>query len=108
MNERPCAQAVRARAQTTPWLFAFQVFRAMQWTAFALPVIRMLKGHPWETGLMVGLLFAMGSSQLLLPNPFMPEAVARVHLVETATSNFLFGFTLVWILLRLGPTRIAS
>ena len=83
---------------TTPGLFAFQVFRAMLWTAFALPVIRMLKGRPWESGLMVGLLFAMGSSQLLLPNPFMPEEVAKVHLVETATSNFLFGVLVGWLL----------
>ena len=56
------------------------------------------QGRAWESGLMVGLLFAMGSSPLLLPNPFMPEAVARVHLVETATSNFLFGWLVGWLL----------
>ena len=42
--------------------------------------------------------FAMGRSQLLLLNPFMPEAVAKVHLVETATSNFLFGVLVGWLL----------
>ena len=40
----------------------------------------------------------MGRSQLLLLNPFMPEAVAKVHLVETATSNFLFGVLVGWLL----------
>ncbi len=28
---------------------------------------------------------------LLFPNPFMPEAVARIHLVETFWSNSIFG-----------------
>jgi hypothetical protein len=40
------------------------------------------------------------NSQLLLPNPLMPAEVRMVHLVETASSNFLFGWLLVWLLLR--------
>ena len=77
--------------RTTPWMFPLQALRALLWTAFALPVIRMHKGRPWEVGLAVGLLFAVWSSQLLLPNPYMPEAVAKAHLVETAPSNLIFG-----------------
>lgn len=77
---------------TMPWFyFPLQILRALLWTAFALPVIRMHKGRAWEVSLAVALLFAVWSSQLLLPNPFMPEAVARAHLVETVPSTFIFG-----------------
>jgi hypothetical protein len=82
-----------------PLLFLLQVVRALLWTAIAVPVIKMMKGGWWETGLAVALLFAVMTSQLLLPNPLMPDEVRMVHLVETATSNFLFGWLVVLILL---------
>jgi hypothetical protein len=83
----------------TPWLIPFQLARALLWTAIALPVIRMMKGERLETALAVGLLFSVVmNSQLLLPNPYMPEAVRMAHLVETASSNFLFGAFIGWLL----------
>ena len=92
---------MRMMMRETPWLPFFQILRALLWTALALPVIRMMKGQWWEAGLAVGLLFAVVmNSQLLLPNPFMPETVRLSHLVETASSNFLFGWLIVWLLLR--------
>ena len=82
----------------SPWLVPLQAGRALLWTALAAPVIQMMKGEWWETGLAVALLFAVVNSQLLLPNPFMPQEVRMVHLLETATSNFLFGWLIVLIL----------
>lgn len=83
----------------TPWLLPLQAVRALLWTALAVPVIRMMKGQWWETGLAVALLFSVVmNSQLLLPNPFMPQEVRMVHLLETATSNFLFGWLIVLVL----------
>ncbi len=74
------------------WLMPFQILRGLMWIGLALPVIRMLKAQRWETALAVGLLFAViMNAQLLLPNPYMPEAVRMAHLLETATSNFIFG-----------------
>ena len=81
-----------------PLLFVLQAVRALLWLAIAVPVIRMMKGEWWESGLAVALLFAVMTSQLLLPNPLMPDEVRMVHLVETATSNFLFGWLVVLIL----------
>ena len=81
-----------------PLLFLLQAVRALLWTAIALPVIKMMKGEWWERGLAVALLFAVMTSQLLLPNPLMPTEVRMVHLVETATSNFLFGWLVVLIM----------
>ena len=86
-----------------PSLFLLQILRALLWTALALPVIRMMKGKWWEAGLAVALLFAVASSQLLLPNPLMPYDVRMAHLLETVTSNFLFGW-LVVVILRSGWT----
>ncbi len=84
----------------TPWLPLLQMLRAVMWMAIAIPVIRMMKGQWWEAGLAVSLLFGiLMNSQLLLPNPFMPEEVRMAHLAETASSNFLFGWLVVWLLL---------
>jgi hypothetical protein len=86
---------------TTPWLVPFQIVRAMFWVALAVPVIRMLKGQRTETALAIGLLFAVVmNAQLLLPNPYMPEPVRMAHLVETASSNFVFGVFIGWILTK--------
>lgn len=83
--------------RTEPLLFVLQAVRALMWAAIAAPVIKMMKGGWWEAGLAVALLFAVMTSQLLLPNPLMPEAVRLAHLVETSTSNFLFGWLVVLI-----------
>jgi len=83
----------------SPWLLPLQIFRGLLWAALAIPVIRMMKGDWWESGLAVALLFCVVmNTQLLLPNPLMPKDVRMMHLVETATSNFIFGWVLVWIL----------
>ena len=81
-----------------PGLFLLQAVRALLWTALAVPIIKMTKGAWWESGLAVALLFAVVNLQLLLPNPLMPAEVRMVHLVETATSNFLFGWLVMLIL----------
>ena len=82
----------------TPLLLPLQAARALLWTAIAVPVIRMMRGQWWEAGLAVALLFAVVNSQLLLPNPYMPREVRMVHLLETASSNFLFGWLIVLVL----------
>jgi len=83
----------------TPWLIPLQAVRAILWAAIAVPVIRMMKGPRWEAGLAVALLFGVvATSLLLLPNPLMPREVRMVHLLETASSNFLFGWLIVVVL----------
>jgi hypothetical protein len=84
--------------RTEPLLFLLQAVRALLWAAIAVPVIKMMKGHWWESGLAVALLFAVMTALLLLPNPLMPDEVRMAHLLETATSNFLFGWLVVLIL----------
>lgn len=86
--------------EKTPWMFALQAFRGVLWAAFALPVIRMLKGRPWEVALATALLFAVWSSMLLLPNPYMPAEIRKMHLIETASEDFIFGWLVGWLLCR--------
>lgn len=101
--------AMRDVMRDTPWLPAFQLLRGLLWAALAIPVIRMTKGDWWEAGLAVALLFGVVmNTQLLLPNPYMPEAVRIAHLVETASSNFLFAWLLVWLLTRDGARPHAA
>jgi hypothetical protein len=83
----------------TFWLIPFQILRAMFWAVIALPVVCMMKGQWQETALAIGLLFGvLMTAQLLLPNPYMPQAVRITHMIETASSNFIFGFLVGWLL----------
>ena len=92
---------IKSVIRDTPLLIPLQIVRAILWAAIAVVVIRMMKGPWWEAGLAVSLLFAVVlSSQLLLPNPLMPDEVRKVHLVETASSNFIFGWLIVVVLRR--------
>jgi hypothetical protein len=94
-------QQYYAGLQMPWWMLPFQMGRAMIWTVLALPVIRMMKGSTWEAGLAVALLYSLLMGDLLLlPNPVMPDPVRIAHLVELLTSNFLFGWVVVWLLHR--------
>jgi hypothetical protein len=85
-------------ARETPWLFPFQALRGLIWVAVALPVIRAFKGGPLETGIAIGLAYAMFmNSSLLTPNPIMPDAVRTAHFIETASSNFIYGVLVGWL-----------
>jgi len=84
-----------------PWLWPWQIFRAFIWIGIAWPIMRMSKGPWWETGIIVGLQFAILMNAVhILPNPYMPVAVRAAHFWETAISNFILGFVIVWFLHR--------
>ena len=92
------------------WMPLFQPLRGLLWTIIALPVIRMMKGQWWETGLAVGLLFAvLMNAMLLIPNnPIMPDAVRLTHLMETAPSNFIFGMLTTGLMMWRPAARRAT
>ncbi|HEY2973643.1 MAG TPA: hypothetical protein VGJ48_14110 [Pyrinomonadaceae bacterium] len=96
---------MRIVLRDTPMLLPLQAVRGLLWTALAVLVIRMMKGEWWEAGFAVALSFAvLMNSQLLLPNPLMPQEVRMVHLLETASSNFLFGWLVVIVLFVWRPS----
>lgn len=80
-------------------LYLFQILRGFLWVLIAILVLTSLKGRMIRKGIILGLLLAfLGSSQLLLPNPIMPDVVRIPHLIETSTSSFLWGLILAWSL----------
>jgi hypothetical protein len=85
-----------------PLLLALQILRALLWVLCALPLIRGSRVNPWWTALLVGLLFSAPQNiGQILANPLMPVASVRLsHMIETASSTFLFGTFVVWLLHR--------
>jgi hypothetical protein len=81
-----------------PWVLPFQMVRALLWTVLALPVIRMMKGSWWETGLVITLLFSilMGSNLLIPTN--MSTGLQLGHLIEVFGEAFVFGWIVVGLL----------
>lgn len=77
-------------------LYGFQILRGLIWVALAIPVYIMLKTTFWLKGIITGLLFAfLMNAQHLIPNPYFPPEVTQFHFIETASSNFLWGFLIV-------------
>jgi hypothetical protein len=87
--------------QTDPGLFPFQVLRAMLWTLFAIPVIAGSKMDTWKTALLVGVFLGLPQNLgHIVENPLLPLASVRLsHLIETASSTFLFGVIMTMVLL---------
>jgi hypothetical protein len=87
---------------TDPGLFPFQILRAMLWTLCALPVIRGSKVNARWTAILVGLFFSIPQNiGHILANPLLPIASIRFsHMIETASSTFIFGMIVVWLLHR--------
>lgn len=85
-----------------PMLFPLQILRALLWVLCALPVIRGSRVNPWWTALLVGLLFSVPQNLgHILANPLLPVASVRLsHMIETASSTFIFGTLVVWLLHR--------
>ena len=83
-------------------LFLLQIFRALLYVLCMAPVIRGSKLNPWRTALLVGAYLSLPQNiALILENPLMPSAAVRLtHLIETVSSNFIWGLFMVWLLHR--------
>jgi hypothetical protein len=72
-------------------LYFFQILRAVIWVIATIPLVAMLR-HLRGYYLLVGLFTSLlPAAQLFIPNPYMPQEIAMVHFVETASSNFIWG-----------------
>ena len=81
-----------------PFVFAFEIFRGALWVALAAPVIRTTKGHVWEAGLIVVLLFTLVQNDVHLIPGVMPPSVRLSHFIETASSNLIYAVIITWLL----------
>jgi len=83
----------------SPSLLVLQLFRGIVFGAIALLILAASKANIWVTALLVGLLFAVPHLMHILSNPLMPIASVRLsHMVETASSSFVFGLITIWVL----------
>ncbi len=81
-------------------LALLQVFRGLVWATAAFLSVRQLTGAFWLRALITGVAFSVFmAAVLIVPNSFMPWAVARFHLAEIGISNLIFGFIAASILL---------
>lgn len=91
-------EQLRGVLRDSLWLPLAQVVRGALWTVIGVTVLRSMRGGVLEKALAIGALFGIVmTAGLLLPNPYMPYEVRMVHLVETASSNFLFGVFVGWL-----------
>jgi hypothetical protein len=83
-----------------PWLTPYQLLRTLIWVAGAYPIIRGSRLSLWQTALLVGLALSVPQNiGHILPNPLIPLASVRMsHLIETASSTFVFGLIMTWLL----------
>jgi len=74
----------------------------MIWTLCALPVIFGSRLNAWLTALLVAVFFSIPQNLgHIMENAMLPSASVRVsHLIETASSTFIFGLVVVWLLHR--------
>jgi hypothetical protein len=87
-------------------LYGFQILRGLIWVVLAIPLYLMLKGSFWWKGVLTGFLFALlMNAQHLLPNPYFPADVSFVHFIETASSNFVWGFIIILVFHGLNGER---
>lgn len=83
-------------------LLPFQLLRGLLWMLFTLPIIRGSKVNAWWTALLVGVMLSLPQNTAhIIANPLMPIASVRMsHMIETASSTFVFGLIVVWLLHR--------
>lgn len=80
-------------------LVYFQFLRGFLWLWIGWVIFQLLRGPKYEKAVIIGLLFAMiMNTQHLIPNPYMPSEVSTYHFIETASSNFVWGFLIAIVL----------
>jgi hypothetical protein len=77
-----------------------QAGRGLIWAGLVWMSVRQLTGSRWSRALIVGAVFSIVMIMpLLIPNPYMPWDVRKMHFVEMGTSNLLFGILAAWLLM---------
>lgn len=78
-------------------LYFFQIPRSLLWVAITFPIAQMLSRTKWIQYVLIAAMTALlTSTQLFIPNPYMPKEVAHIHFVETSLSNLLWSLAMVF------------
>lgn len=97
---RPFFQQMLHIFTNDPWLTPYQLLRTLIWVGGALFLIRGSRLSLWQTALIVALVVSVPQNiGHLIPNPMIPVNSVRIsHLIETASSTFVFGLITTWLL----------
>jgi hypothetical protein len=102
----PLLQHLAVTFAEDPRVLPFEMARGVLWIALGWPVLRRTRGPWWVGGLLYAAMMAVLQNDVhLLPNPLMPREVRLWHLVETASSNFLFALGSAALLAPPGALR---
>lgn len=83
---------LKALAEETAWLFPVQFLRGLIFAGIAIMIFRALSLPRWGRMLAAALFFfAYFAAPLIVPNPFMPEEIRRLHFVETGVTSVLMA-----------------
>jgi hypothetical protein len=99
-NALPFFQQMAHIFTNDPWLTPYQLLRTLIWVAGASFVVRGSRLPLWQTALIVGLMLSVPQNiGHILPNSLIPlNSVRMSHLIETASSTFIFGVIVAWLL----------
>lgn len=99
-DARPFFQQMAHIFATDPWLTPYQLLRTLLWVAGVYPILRGSRLPLWQTAVIVGLVISVPQNiGHILPNPLIPVNSVRIsHLIETASSTFVFGLIVTWLL----------
>jgi len=89
-------------------LIALQLLlRGPLFIAICVLLVRMLGLRGLRGALAVGAVFTLlsGVTPLLIPNPYLPDAVRWAHMCEVTSSNFVFGAIMAWLWGEPNPSR---
>jgi len=90
-------------------LYFFQIFRGLLWVLLSMLVLKYMRGTIMQKGIALTMLLVfLCCIQLMLENPFMPEAVRMGHLLETSTENAILAVIMVWMLGKVPKTNPKS
>jgi hypothetical protein len=81
-------------------LLVVQPVRGLAFGAIVLLVVRQIRASRFGAAVAAGSTISIlgGVAPLLIPNPYLPDAVRYAHLPEVGVSNFLFGLLAGWLL----------
>jgi fatty acid desaturase len=99
-DARPFFQQMAYIFTNDPWLTPYQLLRTFIWVAGVYPIIHGSRLPRWQTALIVGLAVSVPQNVgHLLPNSLIPLNTVRIsHMIETASSTFVFGLIVTWLL----------
>ena len=96
-------ESLKRNWERQPQLYLLQVFRALLYVGCVYPLLSMPQIGRWKNVLAIAAFLASWTTALLLPNPLMPETVARSHFWETLWFNLTFGALMAWLLGKSRP-----